>query len=66
MSKYILAYCEKDKELKDKFIYGGEVTKEEYEKVLKNKFFYDKVLNETVFVKKIKLLEVVKEDDLLG
>lgn len=64
MSKYIIAYSEKDKDLKDHFIYGGEATEDEYEQIKKNKFFYDKHINETVFVKKMKLLEIVKEDEI--
>jgi len=66
MSKYIIAYSEKDKEHKSKFIYGGEITQEEYEQIKLNKFLYDKQLNETVFIDKLKLLEIVKEDEILG
>lgn len=65
MSKYIIAYCEQDNEkLKDHFIYGGEVTQEEYDQIKKNRFIYDKQINETVFVSKLKLLEIVKEDEI--
>lgn len=64
MSKYIIAYCEKDKEHKVKFVYGGEATKEEYNKAKTNKFIYDKQLNETVFIDKIQLLEVIQEDEV--
>ena len=64
MSKYIVAYLEKNKEHKGQFTYGGEVTKEEYEDIISKKFIYDKQINETVFVDKVKLLEVVKEDEI--
>lgn len=66
MSKYIIAYSEKDKKGKEVFIYGGVVTKQDYDQIKKNRYFYDQNINETVFVSKIKLLEVTQEDDILS
>jgi len=66
MSKYVIAYSEKNRELKDNFIYGNEVSLKEYEQIKKDKFIYDKHLNETIFVNKVKLLEIIKEDEVLG
>ena len=64
MSKYVIAYVERDRQDKPKFVYGGAVLKKEYKKIIENGFFFNETINEDVRVKKVKLLEVIEEDEI--
>jgi hypothetical protein len=63
--KYVLSYIERGSKV-DEFRDGSEVTKEQYESIRNSGFFLDKIRNETVFVEKVRLLEVIKEDDIFN
>lgn len=61
--KYVISYIEQGD---SKLFQDGDVItdKSEYKKIKDSGYFYDKVINETVFVKKIRLLEVLEEDEI--
>lgn len=61
--KYVISYIERGD---SKLFQDGDVItdKSEYKKIKDSGYFYDKVINETVFVKKIRLLEVLEEDEI--